>query len=113
VGGSVRAAGNFLVSLAPGTLHEPVLLDFGLVTRLNEKLRHALAKLVVGVSMMGGPDSQQAKPMLLDAFSDLGWPIREDDSEFLVSIAVFLFRETERLEAVKEKRAQKEKGNCR
>jgi aarF domain-containing kinase len=38
--------GNFLVSLAPQTLHQPVLLDFGLTTSLTPELRRALAKLV-------------------------------------------------------------------
>ena len=45
--------GNFLVSTAPHSRHKPVLLDFGLCTRLVPSLRCALAKLVVGVSSLG------------------------------------------------------------
>lgn len=38
--------GNFLISTQAHRRHEPILLDFGLCTRLTPALRRALAKLV-------------------------------------------------------------------
>ena len=100
--------GNFLVSTQPSTKHMPILLDFGLCTRLTPALRGALAKLVVGVSSLlpsnGPAENAAAKDMLMTAFAEMGWPIAEQGGAaepMLIELAVFLFRQTETLEEVK------------
>jgi len=103
--------GNFLVSTQPTTKHMPILLDFGLCTRLTPALRCALAKLVVGVSSLlpsnGPAENAAAKEMLMEAFTEMGWPIAEQDGAaepMLIELAAFLFRQTETLEETKNQR---------
>eukprot|EP01043_Picozoa_sp_COSAG02_P060823 COSAG02_NODE_8034_length_2738_cov_16.522925_3_plen_138_part_01 len=73
--------GNFLISTQDHSRHQPVLLDFGLCTRLTPALRRALAKLVVGVSSLGTDvrQNQAAKATLIEAFNEMGWPISDGD----------------------------------
>jgi hypothetical protein len=105
--------GNFLISTQAHSLHTPILLDFGLCTRLTPALRRALAKLVVGVSSLGTDvrQNQAAKTTLLEAFNEMGWPIADGDEAqpMLIELAVFLFRNTETLEEVSQSRERKER----
>lgn len=105
--------GNFLISTQAHSRHQPVLLDFGLCTRLTPALRRALAKLVVGVSSLGNDprQNQAAKATLIEAFNEMGWPISDGDEAqpMLIELAIFLFRKTETLEEVSKSRELKER----
>jgi hypothetical protein len=105
--------GNFLISTQDHSRHQPVLLDFGLCTRLTPALRRALAKLVVGVSSLGtdARQNQAAKATLIEAFNEMGWPISDGDEAqpMLIELAIFLFRKTETLEEVSKSRELQER----
>jgi predicted unusual protein kinase regulating ubiquinone biosynthesis (AarF/ABC1/UbiB family) len=109
--------GNFLLSAreAGGAAGpRPVLLDFGLVKRLDPSTRAGLATLCLGAHHLmlaltaDGAQGAPARRAVLAGFAQLGFPIAEADTELMLDVAVFLFRPSQTAAAAEAGRAQGE-----
>ncbi len=115
--------GNFLLSARNKTSTGegmPVLLDFGLVKHLQKSVQLGLARLVLGshhlISALAANQTnetqqraQAARQVVLEGFSDLGFPIPEGDTGLMLDVAVFLFRPSQTAAEAEAERVEAEK----